>query len=305
VIEPRRHSGARIAFFAAVERVAAVLGGRRLYRRRALSAARLVTRTERVDAPGLTASRGRVRIVHVSDLHAGSFVGPGDLDDVVARIDALEPDLVAFTGDFISNRVEDLGRVAEDLARITAPLGVFAVFGNHDYRGRREHEIAAAIPGWTFLRNACEVVETARGARVGLAGIEDVEEGRHADVGAALGPELERAHVRIALTHGPRGAPPFAAAGFDLVLAGHTHGGQVDLPLLRRLGPAHPGLRVQMGATTLLVTRGLGPIGLPLRVGAPAEVVCIDIAPPMAQDRGSCREASDSTAASSTSDATR
>lgn len=305
MIEPRRHGRARIAFFAAIERAAALLGGRRLYRRRALSAARLVTRHEHVAAPGLPAGLAPVRVAHVSDLHAGSFVGPGDLDDVRARIGALAPDLVVFTGDFISNRIEDLGAVADDLQRIDAPGGVFAVFGNHDYRGRREHEIAAAIPGWTFLRNECALVETAAGARIGLAGIEDIEEGRHADVDAALGPELGRAHARIALTHGPRAAPAFAAAGFDLVLAGHTHGGQVDLPFLRRLGPAHPGLRVEMGATTLLVTRGLGPIGLPLRVKAPAEVVCIDIAPSMAQDQGSCREASDSTPASSTSGATR
>lgn len=201
--------------------------------------------------------------------------------------------------------MEELDGVDADLRGIAAPLGVFAVLGNHDYKGRREHEIAAALPGWTFLRNACAVVETGDGARVGLAGIEDIEEGRHADVEAAIGPELGGAHVRVALTHGPRAAPAFARAGFDLVLAGHTHGGQVDLPVLRRLGPAHPGLRVELGATTLLVTRGLGPIGLPLRVRAPAEVVCIDIVPPMAQDQGSCREASDSTAASSTSGATR
>ena len=63
------------------------------------------------------------------------------------------------------------------------------------------------------------------------------------------------------------------------VLSGHTHGTQLDLPLLRRAGPAHPGLRVPFGPTTLIVSRGLGAIGLPLRWGAPAEVVIVNVEP--------------------------
>lgn len=79
----------------------------------------------------------------------------------------------------------------------------------------------------------------------------------------------------VALAHGPRAAPLFAKGGARLVLAGHTHGTQVDLPWLRDLGPAHPGMRVELGGTTLVVSRGLGVVGAPFRWGVPAEVVVL------------------------------
>ena len=79
----------------------------------------------------------------------------------------------------------------------------------------------------------------------------------------------------------------FAARGARVVLSGHSHGTQVDLPFLRDLGPSHPGLRVELGGATLVVSRGLGVIGAPLRVGVPAEVVVLRLhggAGPVASD---------------------
>jgi len=86
---------------------------------------------------------------------------------------------------------------------------------------------------------------------------------------------VQAGDVEIVLCHNPRGASAIAGAGCTAILSGHTHGTQVDLPLLRRLGPQHPGLRLELGPTTLIVSRGLGVVAVPLRVGVPAEVVYV------------------------------
>ncbi|MEO1699804.1 MAG: metallophosphoesterase [Planctomycetota bacterium] len=309
MIQPRRHSPLRLAAFRLAARVAQLAGGRRFYRWRYLSGDRLVVRHERVELGGSATSdpttRRLLRIVQVSDVHGGPFVGPGDLADLIDAVEGLSPDVVAVTGDFVADTTDELPRVADDLARLDAPLGVFAVFGNHDYKDRREPEIVRAFPRWRFLRNECVALEGPTGARIGIAGIEDIEEGRPADVERATGLALQGADVLVALSHGPEAAPAFAARGFDLVLSGHSHGTQIDLPFLRRLGPAHPGLVVALGRTRLVVSRGVGPIGVPVRVRAPAEIVCVDIVGSVSQDRGPCRDVSASTPACSTSDVTR
>ena len=153
----------------------------------------------------------------------------------------------------------------------------FAVFGNHDYKGRRELKISEALmaSGWQFLRNRGATVEI-DGARVAFGGVEDLEEGKGVDFD--LGSEaFPGADVRVGLCHHPRGAPEFIQRGAELVLSGHSHGTQVDLPWLRRLGPPHPGLRIRFGGSTVIVSRGLGVIGVPLRIGAPAEVVVVEL----------------------------
>jgi predicted MPP superfamily phosphohydrolase len=175
----------------------------------------------------------------------------------------------------ITNRWTDALTVLDELARMRSRHGTFAVFGNHDYRGRLEGEIARAFGarGIRFLRN--ESVRLAEGdAHLALVGLEDVEEARVVDVGAARA-GLHAGDVEIVLCHNPVSAPLFAGMGARVVLSGHTHGTQIDLPVLRRMGPQHPGLRVDFGSTTLIVNRGLGVTTLPIRVGAPAEIVLV------------------------------
>ncbi|MBL8862292.1 MAG: metallophosphoesterase [Planctomycetes bacterium] len=271
---PRRHSRLRLGAARLAELVTSTLGGRAFYRATYLSPPRLREETARVRdlAPELEG----FSVVQLTDFHAGSFLGPGDLAQVVELSNALEPDVVALTGDFVTHGAHEIARIAADLGRLRAREGVFAVFGNHDYRGRQEARIEAALPAVRFLRNAG--VRLARGsAVVALTGLEDLEEGRVVDLDAARG-ALEPGDVEIVLCHNPLGARAIARPGCAAVLAGHTHGGQVDLPLLRRLGPKHPGARVVLGSTLLVVAGGLGAIGLPLRVGAPAEIVRLRLA---------------------------
>lgn len=281
-VTPRRFSRARIRLFLAVDRLARLCGGRAFYRARYLAPGRLVLRHEDVHVRDLPRWLDGYRLGVVSDVHGGTFVGPGDLAHAVALLARSEPHVVCVLGDFFVDVPEEAARVTGDLARLAAPDGVFGVFGNHDYRGRREHELVAALPNVRFLRNdGVRVTRAGEPRALALVGIEDPEEGKVVDVTRARA-AARPGDVEVALVHHPRAAPAFARAGpsgrgAHLVLAGHTHGTQVDLPLLRRLGPAHPGLRVHLGGTTLLVCRGLGVIGVPLRVGAPAEVLCVTL----------------------------
>ena len=270
---PRRHGRPRRAFFRAVELGAQLCGGRAFYRWRFLSQGRLVLREERVRVPGLDARLSGFTLAHLSDLHAGPFLGSGDLAHAVESVNRRGCDLVVITGDFITHVWSDALRVLDDLAALRARHGTLAVFGNHDYRGRLEGRIAeqAALRGIRFLRDESLSLEHA-GARIRVCGLEDLEEARLLDLERARAGSTPDEH-EILLVHNPGSARLLAQPRCALMLCGHAHGSQIDLPFLRGLGPAHPGARLQAGATRVLVSRGLGVIGLPLRVRAPAEVV--------------------------------
>ncbi|MCA8979188.1 MAG: metallophosphoesterase [Planctomycetes bacterium] len=274
-VPQRRYSKWRTRIFRAFERVAVACGGRAFYRRRYLRADRLVVREEVVRVPGLPPALEGLRIVQWGDLHAGPFLRCADLAGVVERTRALEPDLFVLTGDYITRHCSEGVELAPALARVQAPLGAFAVFGNHDYKDRAEGEIADAYAavGVRVLRDECARLERG-GAFVAVVGVEDLEEARSVDIERARA-DVRPGDVELVLCHNPAGARRLAREGCAVVFAGHTHGTQVDLPLLRRVGPKHPGLRMQFGATRLVVTRGLGVVGFPLRVGAPAEIVLV------------------------------
>ncbi|MEM7310708.1 MAG: metallophosphoesterase [Planctomycetota bacterium] len=254
-----------------------LLGGRAFYRRAFLGPGRFEVRRERVEVPGLGAGLRGFRIAHLSDLHAGSFLGPGDLRHVVDALHAERVDLACLTGDLVTRRWDEALSLVPDLARIRVPEGVLGVFGNHDYHGRREGSIAAlfAAAGVRMLRNQCHRVETSDGA-LAVVGLEDLEEGKVIDVeGARRG--VREGDVELVLCHNPAGAPHLARTGCAAVLSGHTHGHQIDLPLVRRAGPPHPGDRVQHGPTACITSRGLGVVGLPLRLRANPELVVVEL----------------------------
>ncbi|MCB9916285.1 MAG: metallophosphoesterase [Planctomycetes bacterium] len=274
----RRYSDAFLAFALGVEVVCAALGGRRWYRARHLAPARLALRRERVVVPDLPDGLAGLRLAQLSDLHAGRYLGRGDLRAAVDAVNAFEPDVVALTGDFVSHHWSDALALVDDLARLAPRRACVAVFGNHDYRDRAEGRIAEAFAaaGVRVLRDECLRVDTGAGV-LALVGLEDLEEAKRVDLDAARA-DVQPGDVEVVLCHHPAGGPRLARPGCALVLSGHTHGVQVDLPFLRRFGPAHPGLRLTHGATTQLVSRGVGVVGLPLRVGAPAEVVLVELA---------------------------
>ncbi|MFT5052301.1 MAG: putative MPP superfamily phosphohydrolase [Chlamydiales bacterium] len=283
-VAPRRHSDARLAFFRAAERLFVWAGGRRFYRHFFLRAGRFVVREERVYVPDLPPELDGFSIAQLSDFHAGPFLGAGDLDDVIAAVEALDVDLVAMTGDFITHHSREVECVLHDLGRFRSRLGSFAVLGNHDYHRRQEARIVTGLAqqGVRCLRNESVRLDVGT-AQLYVVGLEDLEESRDVD------PERARADVpagglEILLCHNPMGAPRLYREGCIAILSGHTHGTQIDLPVLRRMGPQHPGLRVDFGPTTLLVSRGIGVVGAPLRFRAPAEIVCVRLVRGAAQE---------------------
>jgi predicted MPP superfamily phosphohydrolase len=190
------------------------------------------------------------------------------------------PDVVALLGDFVDRDVP-LGRpvspeaVASRLAGLRAPLGVHAVLGNHDWRHEGER-VAGALrqAGITVLED--EAVAFAAAPReVWVAGVADPRE-RDPGLEAALAPVPEGAPTLL-LTHDPDVFPQ-VPRGVALTLAGHTHGGQVDLPLMRRwaipsrFGDRYSGGHVEEGGRHLYVSRGVGTAGLPLRFRSPPEI---------------------------------
>ena len=215
------------------------------------------------------------RIVQISDVHVGSTIGKGFIEGVVARVNALEPDLVAITGDLVDGSVEELAEHVAPLAKLRAKDGVFFVTGNHEYySGAAEWIAHLAKLGIRVLRN--EHVRIRGDEGFDLAGIDDPTS-RESDLRRALaGRDASRACVLLA--HQPRGIDLADELGVDLQLSGHTHGGQMfPWSLFVRLQqPFVAGLH-KLARAQIYVSRGTGWWGPPMRVGAPAEITEIEL----------------------------
>lgn len=250
-------------------------------------AARAVgVREVRVRLPRLPAAMSGTTIVQLTDIHVGSLQGRAFVEQVVARANALAPDVVAITGDLVDGTVEDLRDAVEPLGRLRARHGVFFVTGNHEYYVSRD-----PISGWRswaaeLERMGVRVLHNERvsigddAAGYDLAGVPDWSArgygGDHApDLPRALaGRDTERALVLLA--HQPKAVHESARHGVDLQVSGHTHGGQIwpwryfvrlDQPIVSGLG--------RFGDTQIYVSRGTGTWGPPMRLGEPAEVTRI------------------------------
>jgi predicted MPP superfamily phosphohydrolase len=226
-------------------------------------------------------------IVQLTDLHVGATIGRGLVASLVERTNALAPDLIALTGDFVDGTVDELRDDLSPLGELRAARGVYFVTGNHEYYVGVDTWIAyIAALGIRVLRN--ERVEIARdGAAFDLAGIDDYNaasygHGHGADLGAALAGRDPRRAV-VLLAHQPRQVRDAARHDVDLQLSGHTHGGQV-WPWHYLVSAQQGGLlagRYREGATQLYVSRGAGYWGPPVRFAAPSELTRVILKPPV------------------------
>jgi predicted MPP superfamily phosphohydrolase len=225
-----------------------------------------------------------LRIVQISDLHVGPLLGRGFAEDVVERVNALDPDVVAVTGDLVDGSVARVGDDVEPFARLRARHGVFFVTGNHDvYSGGEAWAVRVRGLGLRVLRN--ERVEIRRhGAVFDLAGVDDHRgdwvHGSTQDLPATLaGRDPERPVVLLA--HDPTTFREASRAGVDLQLSGHTHGGQIfPFGLLVRLAVPFVAGLYRRGGSWLYVSRGTGFWGPPLRLLAPAEITQLTLRAP-------------------------
>jgi predicted MPP superfamily phosphohydrolase len=238
----------------------------------------------RLELPHWTDGVAGLRAAVLADLHVGApHVPLAKLPPLVERINAEEPDLVLILGDLASHRVLGGRRVpaepvAEALGSLRARHGVLAVLGNHDWwvHGSRM-PAALAAAGIRVLEN-----EAVRAGPVWVAGLADLRE-REPSVDRAFAGVPEGEPV-LALSHDPD-LFPFIPERAALTLSGHTHGSQVNLPLLRNLvTPSHFGTRYAGGHVVeegrhLFVSRGVGTSTLPGRFRAPPELVLLELVP--------------------------
>jgi predicted MPP superfamily phosphohydrolase len=222
------------------------------------------------------------RIVQLSDIHHGLFVPLYTVIEAVELANQLEPDLVVLTGDFVTYSRAYVEPTAAMLGHLRARYGVFAVLGNHDFRvGGDQVACALRRERIEVLRNRHTAVRR-RGQALYVAGIDDF--GYGADLPRALRGIPPGAPI-VLLAHNPRIIRPAARNGVSLVLAGHTHGGQVNLPLVGTIyGRSPEGMRFKigwdrLGPTQIYVSRGIGTVVLPVRVRCPAEIPHFELQP--------------------------
>lgn len=237
---------------------------------------RLFVKEVRVPLARLSRGLSGFTIAQLTDVHVGPTIHKAFIEEVVARTNALEPDLIAITGDLVDGSVEQLREHVAPLAKLRAKHGVYFVTGNHEYYSGAEDWCAELERlGIRVLRNE----RVAIGGEDGfdLAGIDDYNadrfgRGHGADLPRALdGRDVERELVLLA--HQPRAAFEAQKLGVGLQLSGHTHGGQIwPWNLFVRLQqPVVSGLS-RFGETLVYVSNGTGYWGPPMRLGAPAEI---------------------------------
>jgi predicted MPP superfamily phosphohydrolase len=257
----------------------ALLGGAVLVWGGLVEPRRVRVRRARLRLSGWPERLDGLRLALVSDFHAGGpHAREGRLRRVVGRINKQAPDVVLLLGDYVDPAIPgveplDPGRVAAALGELRAPLGVLAVLGNHDWANDGDR-VAAALRsvGIRVLENEAVALEVSR-ARLWVAGLADLRT-REPQVDRTLPAPDDDAPILL-LTHDPD-VFPVVPERVTLTLAGHLHGGQIDVPGLRQIVvPSRFGMRyaaghVEEAGRHLYVSRGVGTSGLPLRLRAPA-----------------------------------
>lgn len=247
--------------------------------------ARRTAAVVRVDVPikGLAPQWQGFTLAQISDIHVGPTIKRGYLRRIVERVNALEADVVAITGDLVDGRVSELAAHVAPLADLRSRHGTFFVTGNHEYYSGADAWVAELRRlGLTVLLNQHVVIappgDEPKGAALVLAGVTDFSAGhfdvtqRSNPVAALRGAPLDAA-VKVLLAHQPRSAPAAAQAGFDVQLSGHTHGGQFypwNL-FVRFQQPFTAGLQKWQNLW-VYTSRGTGYWGPPKRFGAPSEI---------------------------------
>ena len=262
-------------------------------------------RVHEVDLPiaALPRELDGLRIAQLSDIHIGSYMSAAEVRRAVGIANELNPDLSVVTGDFITGPRDPLQACISELAGLRAPLGVWGCNGNHEIYADAQEESAKlfAQHGMNLLRQ--ENAEIAwRGGKFNLIGVDyqlaRSRSGRRLVMLARTGSLVRHGMPNILLSHNPNSFPRAAELGIDLMLAGHTHGGQVRVEILdRHFTPARFFTTYEAGlykrplgsssalddaevwsaepsapASFVYVNRGLGTIGAPVRLGVPPEI---------------------------------
>lgn len=253
----------------------------------------LVQRTEfqtqevEIPIPNLPPDLVGLRILQLTDIHLGPFLHESELARVIDESRNLRPHLAVITGDLISLRGDPLDACLRQIARLKPEAGILGCLGNHEgYAGVEQYtEKQGALQGIDFLRKRARPLRFG-GATLNIAGVDYQPMSKRSDYLAGAERLIAPGAVNLLLSHNPDVFPVAANKGFDLTIAGHTHGGQVNVEILHQdlniarfltpyvKGPYH--LKRPSGdPASLYVSRGIGTIGIPVRLGAPPEITLL------------------------------
>lgn len=228
-------------------------------------------------------------IALLSDFHYDPYFSIHPLNAAIGMVNALRPDLIVLTGDFVSlplfSSSDERAALAADpcarlLRQMQAPYGLWAVLGNHDYFSDPDHVTAALqSQGIRVLANRSVAIEF-NSARFWLSGVNDVLS-HTADLQATLQP-VPRDEATILLAHEPDYADHVSRYAIDLQLSGHSHGGQVRMPFVRPLYLPEMAKKYisglyKIGPLTLYTNPGLGTVGVPMRFNCPPEITLLTL----------------------------
>ncbi len=222
-----------------------------------------------------------LRIVHLTDIHHSLYTPLEDVERAVKMTNHLRPDVIALTGDYVTFSPTYIWPVAQVLGQLRARLGIFAVLGNHDFQADAD-EMTRALEAHHIrvLRNSHFALESGHD-RLWMVGVDDLWWSAD-DIGAGMR-HVPARDPKILLCHNPVGVRMAAEHHIDLVLSGHTHGGQVRLPVVgglytrSKLGKRFIAGWNRLDGTQIYVSRGIGKVLVPLRVGCPPEITCLNL----------------------------
>jgi hypothetical protein len=236
----------------------------------------------KIPIPNLPKDLDGLRLVQITDVHLSPFLSEAEFARAIDMANETRADVALMTGDLISRRGDPLDACLRQLARLRAGGGVLGCLGNHEVYTKTQDYVTAQGRriGVEFLRGEARTLRFG-GAAINFAGVDYQKFGAPYLKGAEqlLAPGV----VNILLSHNPDVFPVAAAQGYDLTIAGHTHGGQVDVEILnqhwnvaRYFTPYVLGL-YSAGKSSVYVSSGLGTIGVPVRLGAPPEVSLLQL----------------------------
>jgi predicted MPP superfamily phosphohydrolase len=225
-------------------------------------------------------------IALISDIHSSIFMQKEKMQRYAAVVNSLEADLIAVPGDFVNSMVDEVYPFAEAFSELKAPHGIYGVLGNHDFYTRRVEVVAQQVEscGIKLLRNDRIMIEKGE-QKLLLLGIDDT--GSRTLANRWVENIIERTTLHaptILLCHRPYYFQQFAQQQIDLTLSGHTHGGQIVLGKLdrdviapaRMVSPYVAGLYT-IESSNMYVSRGIGTVGIPIRLNCPPEVTKITL----------------------------
>jgi predicted MPP superfamily phosphohydrolase len=236
----------------------------------------------KVRIPNLSRDLDGLRIVQVTDVHLSPFLSEREFARAIDMANETRAHLALMTGDLISRFGDPLDACLRQLARLRADAGVLGCLGNHEVYTNTEDYVTlqAGRAGIEFLRSQSKVLRFG-GASINFAGVDYQKFQSNYLVGSER--LVQPGMLNVLLSHNPDVFPVAASQGYDLTIAGHTHGGQVNFEVLhqnvnvaRYFTPYVRGL-YREGASSIYVSSGLGTIGVPVRLGAPPEISLIQL----------------------------